>query len=458
MRVRARTPAQRRKAKNTSLSHRTQKPNLSPSPNSPVNNILYLQRTIGNRAVQRLIKSRALQAKLGISQPNDMYEQEADRIANEMMNMPRSASSSPSESRVTVERSYPKHSKVLNRYKFFPEAFAVKKPSTYTLFPFFTGKEMDAYEEIGRQLGKDPRDSDVTLALLGNIKVTKPKLKASFDSVLKQLRLELHLKNHAKEFFNQIKSFVTNLAVSYHIRLHAVGDLLKLKDDDVMSIFVTRVISEGFEAIGEIKSPIAKFVAEALKVIWDTYNQAKSARQANKVSLAFVNQLLKLDEAFNQAITNVELMQKNSLDDWSLLQKVGEMKWPTVTGKLRKQFGVEFEKQVWKELLPTKWKHMTASDDPTFHKTINWIDKYLQKNPQYYITYKPGQKGLIWIDKGYWVTMHWLGSGSHPLFHSTANREIALRLFNVLNIPRKEVFEQWSLPRQTLVISHMHGR
>jgi hypothetical protein len=40
--------------------------------------ILQLQRTAGNQAVQRLIKSRALQAKLNIGQPNDIYEQEAD--------------------------------------------------------------------------------------------------------------------------------------------------------------------------------------------------------------------------------------------------------------------------------------------------------------------------------------------------------------------------------------------
>ncbi len=50
--------------------------------------ILQLQRTAGNQAVQRLIKSRALQAKLRIGQPNDVYEQEADRVAEQVMRMP----------------------------------------------------------------------------------------------------------------------------------------------------------------------------------------------------------------------------------------------------------------------------------------------------------------------------------------------------------------------------------
>ena len=49
---------------------------------------MYLQRTIGNQAVQRLIKSGALQAKLKIGQPGDRYEQEADRVADAVMRMP----------------------------------------------------------------------------------------------------------------------------------------------------------------------------------------------------------------------------------------------------------------------------------------------------------------------------------------------------------------------------------
>ncbi len=58
------------------------------SNSSLVNRILYLQRTIGNQAVQRLIKSGALQAKLRIGQPGDKYEQEADRVAEQVMRMP----------------------------------------------------------------------------------------------------------------------------------------------------------------------------------------------------------------------------------------------------------------------------------------------------------------------------------------------------------------------------------
>jgi len=55
---------------------------------TPVDRILFLQRTAGNQAVSRLIRSGALQAKLRIGQPGDMYEQEADRVADAVMRMP----------------------------------------------------------------------------------------------------------------------------------------------------------------------------------------------------------------------------------------------------------------------------------------------------------------------------------------------------------------------------------
>jgi hypothetical protein len=43
--------------------------------------VIHLQQTYGNRYVQRLLNSKALQAKLTVSQPGDIYEQEADRVA-----------------------------------------------------------------------------------------------------------------------------------------------------------------------------------------------------------------------------------------------------------------------------------------------------------------------------------------------------------------------------------------
>ena len=49
--------------------------------------VLNLQRTLGNRAVQRLLRDRAIQAKLQISQSNDVYDREADRVTDEVTRM-----------------------------------------------------------------------------------------------------------------------------------------------------------------------------------------------------------------------------------------------------------------------------------------------------------------------------------------------------------------------------------
>ena len=42
---------------------------------------------MGNRAVEHLYRSGLLQEKLNIGQPNDSYEQEADRVAEQVMRM-----------------------------------------------------------------------------------------------------------------------------------------------------------------------------------------------------------------------------------------------------------------------------------------------------------------------------------------------------------------------------------
>ena len=65
-----------------------QRKKSSKSLKSPNDRILFLQRTIGNQAVQRLIKSGTLRTKLKIGQPGDIYEQEADRVADVVMRMP----------------------------------------------------------------------------------------------------------------------------------------------------------------------------------------------------------------------------------------------------------------------------------------------------------------------------------------------------------------------------------
>jgi hypothetical protein len=46
------------------------------------------QQALGNQAVQHLLLTGALQAKLRVGRPDDSYEQEADRVADTVMRMP----------------------------------------------------------------------------------------------------------------------------------------------------------------------------------------------------------------------------------------------------------------------------------------------------------------------------------------------------------------------------------
>ena len=80
--------AKRSEANKNNSDLQTRRIKRSGSKASSVDRILYLQRTIGNQAVSRLIRSKALQAKLRIGQPGDIYEQEADRVAEAVMRMP----------------------------------------------------------------------------------------------------------------------------------------------------------------------------------------------------------------------------------------------------------------------------------------------------------------------------------------------------------------------------------
>lgn len=94
---------------------------MSPHPASSLpsatSHLMNLHRTFGNQAVGRLsrqsgIKSResgAMQAKLTINRPDDIYEQEADRVADQVMRMPEE------ENKLHLSASTISHSEIHNR-------------------------------------------------------------------------------------------------------------------------------------------------------------------------------------------------------------------------------------------------------------------------------------------------------------------------------------------------------
>ncbi len=69
-------------------SSRKQKARPAKSIYSPAEKSPFLTENCRQWTIQRLIKSGALQAKLTVSEPGDIYEQEADRVAGQVMRMP----------------------------------------------------------------------------------------------------------------------------------------------------------------------------------------------------------------------------------------------------------------------------------------------------------------------------------------------------------------------------------
>ena len=67
--------------------------------NTPVDPLVQLQRTLGNQAFGNFI-----QAKLRINEPGDVYEQEADLVADEVMRMPDSEVSDISQAEENLQR------------------------------------------------------------------------------------------------------------------------------------------------------------------------------------------------------------------------------------------------------------------------------------------------------------------------------------------------------------------
>ena len=70
VKVVTRTPYKKRE----NLASKVRKPDLSKAKNSPFDDILHLQRTVGNQAFQRLFESGVIQVKIKIGKANDIHQ------------------------------------------------------------------------------------------------------------------------------------------------------------------------------------------------------------------------------------------------------------------------------------------------------------------------------------------------------------------------------------------------
>jgi hypothetical protein len=87
----------------------------SPASASVGHSLLELQRSIGNYAVQRFIRSPYIQRKLQISTPGDRFEQEADRVADTVMRMSEPQATATEATRVQAKPLTPRITPLLQR-------------------------------------------------------------------------------------------------------------------------------------------------------------------------------------------------------------------------------------------------------------------------------------------------------------------------------------------------------
>lgn len=111
------------------------------SGNPSYDRVMQLHQTIGNDAVQRMVQDGTLQAKLNIGQPNDIYEQEADRLADQVMRMTGSDDHKTIQKKNTIEN-------VSNNFRDLKEElnsfFNVDEEKVLNLLRELTPKEKEA--------------------------------------------------------------------------------------------------------------------------------------------------------------------------------------------------------------------------------------------------------------------------------------------------------------------------
>lgn len=317
------------------------------------------------------------------------------------------------------------------------------------LFPIFVGPETSAaYDDVKRQIGKDPRDPGTTAADLGKVE-TPPGQEEAYRRVLTQLYTEVSLRESARRFFRGLNLLVLQLYGSYQNRLESVTGLVELEDSDVVKIFITKVVEESLSGLGAIPK-VGKVVEATVKVLWATAQEASKAAGANTYALTVVNAVDRLDEDFNHAIDRVEEVKADVLSDWGKLQLFADVEWPPTTAEFRREAGRSYELRLWKELLPLKWK--VFKGESTFHRDISWVDRWRERNPTHLMKLERGTSGWwIFERSGWWATEYWLGSGTHPFSHTQPEAGLVERITTELGVDKEELMLDWGLPTARLI-------
>lgn len=126
---------------------------------TPADHIFYLQESIGNRAVRGLLHSGFIQARLRIGQPGDIYEQEADRVANAVMRMPAPQVREREEETLEREPMAKKISRKIQRQTLHGGRLIQNKPYSVQIQPILQRQsELEEEEKVQRKVEKNEEE------------------------------------------------------------------------------------------------------------------------------------------------------------------------------------------------------------------------------------------------------------------------------------------------------------
>lgn len=344
------------------------------------------------------------------------------------------------------------------------DAFQFINTVTGVNFPVFSGDEQRAFVFIAARLGYDPHSSLLTLAALQSVRRPEDIPEAAWETVLNQLRLEIDYRELVRNYFTRVESFVQNVFISNASLVDNVGALVGLDASNTVQLLLNSAMQAIAGAVGSLGFPGAGVVSGALKVLFQQLAKDKGP-SAGDFSVALSEARTRMSALFDAMITAVQNWRADVFNDWGKLKtmgtnlKSGQVAWPDNDEAMRQEARKQLEISLFRNLLKARWNHMRASNDPTFHTTRDWIERYMQKNRHYWVVATPHtQKDLFGKEtQGYLVTMHWIGRGSTIFDHSQPDERLPNRIFDGLGVPRATVFNEWGLAPQTFIVNTGRG-
>ncbi len=220
------------------------------------NRILKHKKVAGNQAVQRLIKSGTLQAKLRISQPNDIYEQEADRVAEQVMRMPEPAIQKKQKCPLRSDASC-NEDKIDSQDVMRKEASDRIRPSSPLGSILFRQQVPKNPEQSATPKFYDENSAPLRALPLIHRLIYHKDIDFYTDQVTGEWYSQKKLKSYAKSAQNQINKYKTVISILYR-KLKELNDNLANLEPNKPA---TEYINEAFYEEAQVPSVKSKVVS-----------------------------------------------------------------------------------------------------------------------------------------------------------------------------------------------------